>query len=460
MLDPQKIWQAVLGQLELVLSKANFTTWFKNTFVFKVDEDRGEITIGVPNAFTKSWMEKKYNEYILDAVNQICQNRIKKICYQIQTVRKISFAPSDQGPEPKESPTLIVEGEAPRALTPTGEIALNPRYVFTTFVVGSGNQLACSASQAVAEEPGTRYNPLFLYGDVGLGKTHLLQAIGHVIKEKYKDFRILYLNFERFTNDYVAAARRGSFDEFRRLYRSADVLLVDDVQFMIDKEKTQDEFFHTFEALHQNNKQIVITSDRPPKALVELQDRMISRFEWGMIADIKMSDLETRIAILEQKCKERGFPLNAELIDYVARNVKNSIRELEGALNKIIAWYDLSHKPPTLTLVREVLANLFSDPSKNALNPKRIMETVAAFYELTLSDLVGACRKRELVVPRQIVMYLMRRELDCSYPAIGKNLGGRDHTTVMYACQKIEEKLEAETRLRQEIETIKQRLYG
>ncbi|HCE49093.1 MAG TPA: chromosomal replication initiator protein DnaA, partial [Candidatus Jacksonbacteria bacterium] len=308
MLDPQKIWQAVLGQLELVLSKANFTTWFKNTFVFKVDEDRGEITIGVPNAFTKSWMEKKYNEYILDAVNQICQNRIKKICYQIQTVRKISFAPSDQGPEPKESPTLIVEGEAPRALTPTGEIALNPRYVFTTFVVGSGNQLACSASQAVAEEPGTRYNPLFLYGDVGLGKTHLLQAIGHVIKEKYKDFRILYLNFERFTNDYVAAARRGSFDEFRRLYRSADVLLVDDVQFMIDKEKTQDEFFHTFEALHQNNKQIVITSDRPPKALVELQDRMISRFEWGMIADIKMSDLETRIAILEQKCKERGFP--------------------------------------------------------------------------------------------------------------------------------------------------------
>jgi len=460
MLDPQKIWQAVLGQLELVLSKANFTTWFKNTFVFKVDEDRGEITIGVPNAFTKSWMEKKYNEYILDAVNQICQNRIKKICYQIQTVRKISFAPSDQGPEPKESPTLIVEGEAPRALTPTGEIALNPRYVFTTFVVGSGNQLACSASQAVAEEPGTRYNPLFLYGDVGLGKTHLLQAIGHVIKEKYKDFRILYLNFERFTNDYVAAARRGSFDEFRRLYRSADVLLVDDVQFMIDKEKTQDEFFHTFEALHQNNKQIVITSDRPPKALVELQDRMISRFEWGMIADIKMSDLETRIAILEQKCKERGFPLNAELIDYVARNVKNSIRELEGALNKIIAWYDLSHKPPTLTLVREVLANLFSDPSKNALNPKRIMETVAAFYELTLSDLVGACRKRELVVPRQIVMYLMRRELDCSYPAIGKNLGGRDHTTVMYACQKIEEKLEAETRLQQEIETIKQRLYG
>jgi len=460
MLDPQKIWQAVLGQLELVLSKANFTTWFKNTFVFKVDEDRGEITIGVPNAFTKSWMEKKYNEYILDAVNQICQNRIKKICYQIQTVRKISFAPSDQESEPKEPPVLIAEGEAPRALTPTGEIALNPRYIFTTFVVGSGNQLACSASQAVAEEPGTRYNPLFLYGDVGLGKTHLLQAIGHVIKNKFKDFRILYLNFERFTNDYVAAARRGSFDEFRRLYRSADVLLVDDVQFMIDKEKTQDEFFHTFEALHQNNKQIVITSDRPPKALVELQDRMISRFEWGMIADIKMSDLETRIAILEQKCKERGFPLSAELIDYVARNVKNSIRELEGALNKIIAWYDLSHKPPTLTLVREVLANLFSDPSKNALNPKRIMETVAAFYELTLSDLVGACRKRELVVPRQIVMYLMRRELDCSYPAIGKNLGGRDHTTVMYACQKIEEKLEAETRLQQEIETIKQRLYG
>src|SRR3989339_1466967 len=455
MLDPQKIWQSALGELELMLSKANFTTWFQNTFIITIAEDTGEVAIAVPNAFTKSWMEQRYNAYIMKALNNVCQDKIKRILYQIQTARQV-IKPPDATIYPLSNQKLggVILQEK------LDEFGFNRRYTFDNFVVGSGNELAYSASRAICEELGTRYNPLFLYGDVGLGKTHLMHAIGQFIRRNHAGKKVLSLNFERFTNDYVSAARSGGFDAFRATYRGVDVLLVDDVQFMIDKEKTQDEFFHTFEELHRKNKQMVITSDRPPKALVELQDRMISRFEWGMIADIKMSDLETRIAILEQKCKERGFPLSAELIDYVARNVKNSIRELEGALNKIIAWYDLSHKPPTLTLVREVLANLFSDPSKNALNPKRIMETVAAFYELTLSDLVGACRKRELVVPRQIVMYLMRRELDCSYPAIGKNLGGRDHTTVMYACQKIEEKLEAETRLQQEIETIKQRLYG
>lgn len=460
MLDSQKIWQAVLGELELMLSKANFTTWFKNTFIIEVSEERAEAVIGVPNAFTKSWMEQKYNNYILEALNNVCDNKIRLITYQIQTIKKQphkgvdtthSFVPQEGEKGAKSAPFTGGEIDCGN---------LNARYSFTSFVVGEGNQLAHSASLAVTEQPGERYNPLFLYGDVGLGKTHLMQAIGHKIREKFVHFKVLYVTFEKFTNDYIAAARRAGFDEFRKKYRSMDVLLVDDVQFMIDKEKTQDEFFHTFEALHQNNKQIVVSSDRPPKALVELQDRMISRFEWGMIADLKLPDKETRIAILENKCKERHFELDREIIEYIVENIKNNVRELEGALNKIIAMYELNQKKPTPSSVREILSNLVVDPSKKALTPRRILETVADFYEISLDDILGASRKQVLVIPRQIVMYLMRRELEYSFPTIGGALGGRDHTTVIYACQKVENMLTEEGRICQEIESIRQRLYG
>ena len=457
MKDPQTIWQAVLGELELMLSKANFTTWFKNTFVVSVDEEKGEVQIGVPNAFTKSWMEQKYTPHILRAVNNICENKIKQLVYEIKTQR--------QSPQ-KSVDSISMQGDSFIRVYPLPRVKeipaslLNPRNTFATFIVGTSNQLAHSASLAVAEEPGTRYNPLFLYGEVGLGKTHLMQAIGHALKEKNPDIKLVYVNFEKFTNDYVAAARKGGFDEFRAFYRGADVILVDDVQFMIDKEKTQDEFFHTFEVLHQQNKQIVITSDRPPKALIELEDRMISRFEWGMIADIKSPDLETRVAILEHKAEEKKFVLDRDLILYIAENITNNIRELEGALNKIIAWYDLNHKEPTLTSVREIVMGFLVDPSRSALTPKRVLEEVAGFYSISLEDLIGACRKRELVLPRQVGMYLMREILDHSYPAIGQNLGGRDHTTVMYACQKIQDMMNAQERLRQDVETIRQRLHA
>ena len=457
MFDPQKIWHAALGELEIKLSKANFTTWFKNTFIIEVSQERGEAIIGVPNAFTKSWMEQKYNTYILEALNNSCDQKIRSITYQIQSVKKHQQKQEDDAGTFKEianTPLKHLEYGSPRA----GECNLNSRYTFSSFIPGEGNQLAHSASLAVTEQLGTRYNPLFLYGDVGLGKTHLMQAIGHKVRETYKDVKVLYITFEKFTNDYVAAARRGSFDEFRKAYREVDVLLVDDVQFMIDKEKTQEEFFHTFEVLHDNNKQIVITSDRPPKALVELQDRMISRFEWGMIADIKMPDLETRIAILENKCKERNFELGSEIIKYIVENIKNNVRELEGALNKIIALYELNRKPATLASVREILSNLMIDPSKNALTARRVLETVAEFYEINMDDIMGTSRKQVLVLPRQIAMYLMRRELEHSFPTIGNSLGGRDHTTVMYACHKVEDLLSQE-RLKQEVETIRQRLY-
>jgi chromosomal replication initiator protein len=456
MLNPQKIWQGVLGELELILSKANFTTWFKNTFIIKVDEEKGETIIGVPNAFTKSWMEKKYNKHILEALNNVCKSKIKSIIYQIQSLKTVPVRSVDS----LSHGTSESESSALKFKETVNNFGLNSRYTFANFIVGAGNQLAHSASMAIIEEPGIKYNPLFLYGDVGLGKTHLMQAIGHALTRKFPDYQILYVNFEKFTNDYVAATRRGQFDDFRRRYRTVDALLVDDVQFMIDKEKTQDEFFQTFEILHQNDKQMVITSDRPPKALVELQDRMISRFEWGMIADVKMPDLETRVAILENKCQERGFKLEREIINYLAENIKNSIRELEGALNKVIAWYDLKRQAPTIDLVREILTSLLVDPAKKPLNINRILKTVAEFYEIDQEEITGASRKRQVVVPRQIVMYLMRQELDHSYPAIGASIGGRDHTTAMYACQRIEEMIEEEERIRQEVESIRQRLYG
>lgn len=455
MLDPQKIWQSSLGELELMLSKANFTTWFQNTFILTVKEDTGEVMIAVPNAFTKSWMEQRYNEYIIKALNNVCQNKIKHVTYQIQTARQVA-KPPDAAIYPLSNPKqggVIIQEKV-------DEFGFNKRYTFDNFVVGSGNELACSASRAICEELGTRYNPLFLYGEVGLGKTHLMHAIGQFIRKNHADRKVLYVNFEKFTNDYVHAARSGGFEGFRATYRGMDVLLVDDVQFMIDKEKTQDEFFHTFEELHRKNKQMVITSDRPPKALVELQDRMISRFEWGMIADIKMPGIETRVAILETKCKEKQFTLEKDIIVYLAESIKNNIRELEGALNKIIAWYELSRKTPTMNSVKDIVAGFLADPSKKALTPKRVMEAVAEFYSVPLGDILGTCRKRELVIPRQITMYLMREELDFSFPTIGSQMGGRDHTTVMYACDKIRGMLEREERLKIEVENIKQRLYG
>lgn len=458
MTDPQKIWQGVLGELELILSKANFTTWFKNTFIISIDEEKGEAVIGVPNAFTKSWMEEKYNDAIVKALNNVSGKKINSLVYQIQSLKQAHQRLASDESACEVSKALNVSDNKKDRDEPNVH-GLSRRYTFSNFIVGAGNQLAHSASCAVAEEPGVRYNPLFLYGDVGLGKTHLMHAIGHAALSRNPSVRVLYVNFEKFTNDYVAAARSGAFDAFRAHYRTADILLVDDVQFMIDKEKTQDEFFNTFEVLHHNDKQIVITSDRPPKALIELEDRMISRFEWGMIADIKMPDQETRIAILENKCKERGFSLEREIMAYIAENIKNSIRELEGALNKIIAWYELNRKTPSLTSVREILLNILADPARKALSPRRIIEAVAEFYEISLADITGACRKRQLVLPRQIVMYLMRLELAHSYPTIGQNIGGRDHTTVMYACQKIEDMLEREDRMRQDVEDIRQKLY-
>lgn len=459
MLSSNQIWQAVLGELELSLSRANFTTWFKNTSIAEVCKDK--ILISVPNAFTKSWFEEKYHKFILKALRNITNNKINNIVYKIETGRP------NKKPVTADTINTIAkikinpkEETKPAVSRELNNFNLNSKYMFETFIVGESNQLAHSASQAVSREPGIKYNPLFLYGGVGLGKTHLIQAIGHAVLKFFSHLKVLYINFEKFTNDYVQAARNGSFDKFREFYRGYDVLLVDDVQFMLNKKKTQDEFFHTFESLHQRNKQIVITSDRPPKELKDLEERLITRFEWGMIADINMPDYETRVAILKSKCQEKNFSLADGIIEYLATYINSNIRELEGALNKISAWYQLNQTEPTLSGVKEILTNFFTSTQKKALNPKRVIEEVSEFYEIQTADLVGDCRKKSLVIPRQIIMYLLREELNSSYPAIGAAIGNRDHTTAIHACNKVNQLMQNDERLRLEIENIRQRLYS
>lgn len=465
-MEKEQLWQAALGELELLLSKANFTTWFKNTFISSCEN--GGAVIGVPNTFTKAWLENKYKGIILKVLKKITNEQIKGLDFKVESLKK-------SGPERiakekiKES---VVAQEAAKSLVfnnktineslPLKEngFVLNPRYTFDNFIVGKGNELARAAAMAVAEKPGLVYNPLFIYGGVGLGKTHLLQAIGHQVKENFKDKKVIYVTCEKFTNEFVQAISKGRINRFKDIYRSADVLLIDDIQFLAGKEGTQEEFFHTFNTLHQANKQIVINSDRPPKAIPALENRLISRFEWGMIVDIAQPDLETRLAILETKCKEKGYSLKPEILSFLATNVQSNVRELEGALNKIIAFHQLNRVEPTLASTKDLIAGLVRQPKRGGLTSKQIIQTVANFFEITIDNLISDSRKKELVGPRQIVMYLMREELKSSYPNIGQEMGGRDHTTAMHACSKISREIERDEKIRQDINLIKQRLYN
>jgi chromosomal replication initiator protein len=337
---------------------------------------------------------------------------------------------------------------------------LNVRYTFDTFIVGKGNELAHAAAQAVASRPGEAYNPLFVYGGVGLGKTHLLQAIGHAMLGTNRETKILYVSSEKFTNEFVSAIKSGRAKDFKDRYRTADLLLIDDIQFIGGKEQTQEEFFHTFNELHQHGKQVVLSSDRPPKAIPALEDRLRSRFEWGMIADISAPDLETRAAILQAKAQEKNFPLPTDLINLIAATVQSNIRELEGALNKIIAFHQLKNTEPTRETIKSILTSFESQSMRKSLTPKELINTVSDFFDVALSDILGKSREKRLSFPRQIIMFLLREELKMSYPAIGTELGGRDHTTAMHAHTKIQNEIENDLKLKQDIELIKQRLYS
>ncbi|PIV51947.1 chromosomal replication initiator protein DnaA [Candidatus Falkowbacteria bacterium CG02_land_8_20_14_3_00_36_14] len=447
-MNNEQLWQAVLGEVELNLSKANFTTWFKNTFVSSLEDNK--IIIGVPNTFTKAWLEKKYHKEIVNALENVGNKKIKEVFYKVET--KKSNPISELFKKTKK------EFTNDKDIILTNRFGLNSRYVFDNFIVGKSNELAHAASQAVVANPGKAYNPLFVYGGVGLGKTHLLQAIGHELAKKTNN--ILYVTCEKFTNDYIQSVREGKAKDFKDRYRNVDLLLIDDIQFMAGKEGTQEEFFHTFNELHQTNKQIVITSDRTPKSIPSLEKRLISRFEWGMIVDMIQPDLETRMAILEKKCKEKNYSLEKDIINFIASGVQNNIRELEGVLNRLIAFHEFNNSQPTLETTKNILNNLIFNPQKKSITTKTIMDVVSNFFDIQIKDITGKSRKKELVKPRQIIMFLMREMANISYPTIGHELGGRDHTTAMHAYNKISKEIEKDDRIKQDIESLKQLLHN
>ena len=453
-----EIWQAVLAEFELKVSKANFTTWFRNTGIGQFNN--GQIVVCVPNTFTKSWLEKKYHADIVKSLERVTGKPVKKVEYRVENVKNIEekecTATVNEEPKVSSIETPIYSNQQK---TLGQKFGLNPKYTFDTFIVGKNNELAHAAAQAVAAKPGETYNPLFIYGGVGLGKTHLIQAVGQKMLHDNPQVKILYVSSEKFTNEFISSVKEGHAKEFKDRYRSVDLLLIDDIQFIGGKEQTQEEFFHTFNELHQQGKQVVMTGDRPPKAIPALEDRLRSRFEWGMIADISAPDLETRVAILQSKCQEKKFKLDQEVIQQIAATIQSNIRELEGALNKVIAYHQLKDLEPTKESVRSILSSFEAQSMKKSLTPRDLINLAAEFYDISIEDIAGKSREKKLALPRQIVMYLLREELKMSYPAIGNELGGRDHTTAMHAHTKIGTELENDLKLKQEIEAIKQRLY-
>jgi chromosomal replication initiator protein len=454
-MDKRGLWQAVLGELELSISKASFGTWFKNTSILS-NED-GQVTIAVPNTTTKLWLEKKYHDQIKAILGRMAH--VRSVGYSVATLAQAKDAAA-----PNPFMEAVALPTKPAAAAPaTGTIptpALNPKYTFDSFVVGSSNELAYAACQAVAKNPGGKYNPLFLYGGVGLGKTHLMQAVGNEILKHDPTKRIEYVTSESFTNEFVNSIFKKKTTVFANRFRSVDVLIIDDMQFLGSKEKTQEEFFHTFNTLHQANKQIIISSDKPPKAIPKLEERLRSRFESGMIADIQAPDLETRSAILQSKAEAQGVMLGTEVINYLAANIKQNIRELEGALTQLIATCEFRGIEPSVATATGILGNIAdSKPRQKMITPKTVLEKTSNYYDLRLEDLTGPKRDKDIVVPRQIAMYLMRHELGLSFPKIASVVGGRDHTTAMHSVSKIEREVEIDEVLRQEVGAVRERLF-
>ncbi len=453
-MNAEQAWQSVLGHLQMEMPRASFDTWVRDTH--PITYENGLLTVNVHNAYARDWLESRLastvNRLLIGILN--ANVSVTFVVAQTDESGKASEAETFGSAQDRSVGTDPIEIETNGSRARNG--SLNPRYTFETYVVGSGNRLAHAACQAVAEKPARAYNPLFVYGGVGLGKTHLLHAIGNACHAR--GLIVLYVSSEEFTNDMISAIRTHTTQAFREKYRSADVLLVDDIQFIAGKESTQEEFFHTFNTLHGQDKQIIVSSDRPPKSLVTLEERLRSRFEWGLAADIQPPDLETRLAILRSKAERTGRPISDEILDTVARRVESNIRELEGALNRIIAFADLSGSPLTPELVDIALADLL--PQRGNVDPAKIIELVAKEWQTSVEALLGRDRSRKIAEPRQVAMYLMRKETDASLPQIGEVLGGRDHTTVMYAIQKIAGDIETKDDLRKRVVSVKQQLYG
>ncbi len=460
----EDLWQKSLTSIELSISKANFSTWFKNTAILSADNNH--IVIGVPNGFAKEWLENKYQSYILNALREIEPSVSGMSCsvYNPQSHVHSQQAEKEVSVEAKvveSGQNAAAKGQAfAKDSTPQGKSNLNKRYTFDNFVVGEHNELAKAACVAVSENLGKIYNPLFIYGHVGLGKTHLLQSIGNSIQSKDSSKRVIYITSERFTNELIESIKSNTASAFKEMYASIDLLIIDDIQFLSGKEKTQQEFFHIFNALHQLDKQIVISSDRSPKAINTLEERLRSRFEGGMIVDIGLPDLETRIAILREKAELKNFFIDDETLRFIAENIKNNVRELEGALNRVIAFCDLRKQEPTMEIAMSALAEIIESSKKKAIQGKDIIAVISSFYEVKHEDLIVKGRKKEVVHPRQVAMYLLRKELNMSYPGIGKYFGGRDHTTALHAYEKIHKLASEDSRFSEEIAFLKDKLYS
>jgi chromosomal replication initiator protein len=459
-MDLTEVWRNTLQELEISISRANFTTWFKNTFI--LDYKKGVFTIGVPTFFVEDWLKKKYLDHIKRAIVNQSGVDVEGVKFKIATPSPDQVVITDKGKfihSPVEKPTD--KPSAPTTKTLPHNSTLNSYYRFENFVVGSSNQLAVAAADAVSKKPGKVYNPLFVYGDSGLGKTHLMQAIGNYLVEKEPGTRVLYVSSETFVNDFISAVEAGAgrAKDFKNRYRGVDVLLIDDIQFLSGKEGTQEEFFHTFNHLHQNNKQVVLTADRFPKAIRGLEKRLQTRFEGGMVADIGTPDLETRAAILKNKARAKGKDVDNEIIHYIAENIKSSVRELEGALTKILACCEVKECSPSLELAQEVLGNII-ESSKQLITPDLIFKEVSKYYHAPKEEILGKRRTKELVVPRQVAMYLLRIEINLSYPEIGREMGGKDHTTIMHGCKKVESEIPQNQRLKNDISIIKEKIHN
>ena len=465
----KELWKAALGDLQLTMPRANYDTWFKETYVLSEEDD--VYCVGVPNAFAREWLESKYRTQVRSSLQRLVGRTVDVRFITVPGgAAQGGAAGAQRGSNSPESgrssagPTQSVTPVAPPSerrsdQSPVTAI-LNPRYTFATFVVGSNNRLAHAAALSVAERPGHSYNPLFIYGGSGLGKTHLMHAIGHSVLARHPKKRVAYATSEKFTNEFINSIRGQKSEEFRERYRRIDVLLIDDIQFIAGKEGTQEEFFHTFNAIHEEGKQIIMSSDRPPKAIPQLEDRLRSRFEWGLIADISAPDLETRTAILRAKAEAANVAVPPLVIDFLAQRIVSNIRELEGALTRIVAYATLNAVAVTTELAQTMLQNILYNPRKQSLSPERIVETVAKYYGVPSDQLRGKARDKQIVLPRQIAMYLMREETEAPLMRIGEALGGRDHSTILHGCEKIEREMGDNDDFRRDINALRESLYA
>ncbi len=449
------LWQSVLGEIELSVSHGNFETWFKTTELLEQTDD--SLVVGVANIFAKRQFEVKFDKQIR-AILQRNGLAISHISYKVKTSKKRVIS--------RETTSEVVSSIAADSLLPSGSTrsrstissSLNPKYTFDSFIVGSSNDLAYTACQAVAANPGTKYNPLFIYGGVGLGKTHLIQAVGNEIVKHKPTTKVAYISSETFVKEFLEYIRFKKVG-FSDKYRNVDVLIVDDMQFIAGKEKTQEEFFHTFNVLHQANKQIIIGSDKPPRNIPTLTERLRSRLEWGMAIDIQMPDFETRCAIVKTKAAQSGVEIADETAEYLAQNIKTNIRELEGALNQLLAYAEMRNITPDISIAEGLIGNIRHSRPQH-VTPKQIIDKTARHFQIEVREICGSKRDKHIVVPRQIAMYLLRSELHLSFPRIATELGRKDHTTAIHSVEKIEKSIKLDMLIREQVAEIREKLYA